>query len=176
MKPVYWLPLLFGAGLALATFSCRHSPTKPAPTEGLLPTAMELCWIGVLDQGATRVIWTNHSLCLKKSSPWFQLMGNHAEVTITPSTAAWETFWRRMDQVKVWDWQQRYVNPHVEDGSVWTVKLVHGDQRISVYGRNSYPRDEDVRKEQSSSGQVYQAYIKAVEELLGRPLWEPDER
>ena len=81
-----------------------------------------------------------------------------------------------MDQLKVWDWQQLYVNPDVMDGSVWMVKLVRGDQRVSVRGRNSYPGDQDVRQGSDEPGQVYQAYLKAVEELLGRPLWEPDER
>ena len=176
MKPIRLLLVVVCVWFTLAAVSCRRSPAEPPPTGGPGPSAMELNWVGGLSLASTKVIWTNRSLSLQKSSAWLQFQGKEGTVTITPSPAAWEAFWQRMEKVKVWDWQPRYVNPHVMDGLTWTVKLVHGDQRVSVVGINSYPGDGDVRQELDQPGKVYNDYLKAVAELLGRPLWEADER
>jgi hypothetical protein len=91
MKPIYWLSLLLGVGLILATVSCRHSPAKATPTGDSLPTAMELSWIRALMLKSTEVVWTNQHLSFRKDSAWLRIQGKAEPVTITPSTAAWET-------------------------------------------------------------------------------------
>ncbi len=77
-----------------------------------------------------------------------------------------------MDELKVWDWEKRYDNRNVMDGLVWSLEIKHGDRSASSGGQNGYP-DSDLHKMAGPMpSKRFEQYQKAVEELIGRPLWK----
>ena len=103
--------------------------------------------------------------------------------TITPSVKAWKRFWKQMEEVKVWQWQPKYVAVGVADGEGWSLEIQqagkHG-RAVKSEGANSYPSDRDVTRPTSDESaptqrpvdegrsKVFNQMIAAVRDLLGK--------
>ena len=51
----------------------------------------------------------------------------------------WENFRTVLDEINVWDWQERYENPDILDGTSWGLEAVYPDRSIVSSGSNSTP-------------------------------------
>ena len=72
---------------------------------------------------------------------------------ITPTAEQWQTFLKTLDRVEAWDWQERYVNPDIMDGTQWSVDLIWGDRQVKSSGSNDFPAE-------------FKAFCKAITALL----------
>lgn len=59
--------------------------------------------------------------------------------TSRPSVEQWAEFWREIDRATVWDWEGRYVDDSVLDGTGWSIRLADGARRIESTGSNAAP-------------------------------------
>src|SRR6185436_688723 len=64
-------------------------------------------------------------------------------VSLVPTVQEWEAFWAAIDQIGVWQWQSRYDNPDILDGTQWTLELTNGSRRVKCFGSNSFPGGSD---------------------------------
>ena len=53
----------------------------------------------------------------------------------------WQNFRTIPDEINVWDWQERYENPEILDGTSWGLEAVYPDRSIVSSGSNSTPRN-----------------------------------
>jgi len=76
-----------------------------------------------------------------------------------------------MDEVKVWEWKERYENPDVFDGLAWSLQIERGNRRASSRGRNGYPGFVRKGETELEPSLPFKEYQRAVETLIGRPIW-----
>ena len=58
---------------------------------------------------------------------------------IKPSLKEWEIFFNDCDQIGIWEWHSRYVEPGILDGSSWRVIIEKGDKQLDSSGSNKGP-------------------------------------
>jgi hypothetical protein len=65
--------------------------------------------------------------------------GKTSDVLGFPSETRWAQFRHELDQLRVWNWRERYVNPHIDDGTQWYVEVTYSDKKVISGGSNGYP-------------------------------------
>lgn len=91
------------------------------------------------------------------------------QVYLVPSRAQWSRFWRTMETIDVWHWNERYeprarLEPKdlIRDGTHWSVSLQFGDRRVESAGDSSGPGSTELG---GSAG--FDAFAEAVSRLTG---------
>jgi len=131
-------------------------------------TRLNLEWIGAPGMTNCSVMGTNLGLTFSCTSGVRQ----EKKEKIVPSKEAWEKFLRVMDEVKVWEWEERYDNNDIMGGLVWGLRIQHGDQNVTSSGRNGYPGFGEGKTGFGEPSNDFKKYERAVAELIGRPLWK----
>jgi hypothetical protein len=154
---------------AAQTHMSKHAPHRQAdPAMSYLPQRFTLTIGGALGnsykvelQGKVLVYTVSRREEIEKTKQ------------ITPSPEQWKRFWKRMDQVHLWKWQARYDNSSMTDGTLWTLDIQCGHQRMISVGIDSYPGDKGVRQPVNSyeKSKVFTAFCVAVELLLGETFY-----
>jgi hypothetical protein len=75
-----------------------------------------------------------------------------------PTEDQWAWFRRRLDEINVWCWLERYENPGICDGTGWSFSIEYPDRKIESSGDNNYPAED--------GGPIYQADGRAGREEL----------
>ena len=58
------------------------------------------------------------------------------------SDLEWQTFWNKIDLLRVWNWEKDYIDQGVLDGVQWELMIdKKGRQRRRIYGSNKYPKN-----------------------------------
>ena len=57
---------------------------------------------------------------------------------IQPSAEAWQGFWREMDRLGFWDWDE-YYSADILDGHQWSFEVQLGKRFKKTGGSNAYP-------------------------------------
>jgi hypothetical protein len=135
------------------------TPAAPAALP-LHPARLDITVGGFL--GTTyRVLWNGSSIrydvregnVLKRSR-------------LKPSAARWRAFWRAMSAVKLFSWEESYLNPRVADGTQWSVKVRRGTLKVASHGSNAYPLDGSGPVQTA----VFTRLLRAVARLIDRPF------
>ena len=107
--------------------------------------------IGGFHQGHERLVLESNKI---------SVIGDYQETLVThnPSAEEWKEFFQSLEQLKVWDWKQRY-DSHILDGTQWSLLVrttrylmaqspfgTSDDKpvpysEINCWGSNSYPPD-----------------------------------
>ena len=107
--------------------------------------------IGGFHQGHERLVLESNKI---------SVIGDYQETLVThnPSAEEWKEFFQSLEQLKVWDWKQRY-DSHILDGTQWSLLVrttrylmaqspfATSDDKpvpyseINCWGSNSYPPD-----------------------------------
>ena len=107
--------------------------------------------IGGFHQGHERLVLGSNKI---------SVIGDYQETLVThnPSTEEWKEFSKSLEQLKVWDWKQRY-DSHILDGTQWSLLVrttrhlmtqspfATSDEKpvpyseINCWGSNSFPPD-----------------------------------
>jgi hypothetical protein len=66
--------------------------------------------------------------------------GEEIEQEITPTFQQWESFWSVLHRAGIWDWKERYPNPGVCDGTMWSIEITHEGRSITSRGDNARPK------------------------------------
>ena len=152
--------LFFSSGLGLAA-------TNSVSTNSVAVTRLELFWGGLPSIRTVNIKGNEQGLTFNYFSA-----SKKNEQKIVPTKEAWAKFWKTMDELKVWDWEKRYDNRNVRDGLVWSLEIKRGDRSVSSGGQNGYPGSDLHKLVGPMPSQRFEQYQKAVEELVGRPLWK----
>jgi hypothetical protein len=88
---------------------------------------------------------------------------------IVPSEAQWGRFWRTIDAIDVWSWNERYEpgarfepTAQIRDGTHWSLSLRRGDRSVESAGDNSGPGATDL-----DESAPFAAFADAVSRLTG---------
>jgi len=57
----------------------------------------------------------------------------------TPTNDDWEKFWKKTVKLKIWLWQNEYVDKSSSDGSSWSVNIEKDKLRLKSYGSGFFP-------------------------------------
>ena len=60
-------------------------------------------------------------------------------VNLQPDDDTWKEFWSTLDEIGVWQWNPKYNNPAILDGTNWSVELSRGDHNVDSQGSNCFP-------------------------------------
>jgi len=99
----------------------------------------------------------------------FMLFPNFDNDYIIPSEEAWIKFWKKMDNIGIWDWMEHYQpqNVIILDGYRWDLKIVLGNKKLECSGLNAYPGDEIGEIIDSNKSKSFNRFINAVKTLTG---------
>ncbi len=61
--------------------------------------------------------------------------------TRDPSDDDWQKFWKNTVKLKIWLWQDQYVDKSSSDGSSWSLNIEIGNLRLKSYGSNNKPEN-----------------------------------
>jgi hypothetical protein len=86
-------------------------------------------------------------------------------VALSPGPEAWERFWKVLDAAGVWQWENRYENVDVLDGTQWSLELKHLGKSLTSEGSNAFPGSDNADYPESSA---FGKFIKALRELTGQ--------
>lgn len=82
---------------------------------------------------------------------------------VAPAPIDWKRFWEWMDEHGCWEWPEVCVNKmDVMDGTHWNLVIETADRRMASSGSNAYPGSET-----AEPGEVFRAFVKQIERLLG---------
>jgi hypothetical protein len=91
------------------------------------------------------------------------------QVYLVPSGAQWSRFWRTMETIDVWSWNELYAPARrlepkslVRDGTHWSISIQFGDRRVESAGDNSGPGATDL-----DGSARFDAFAEAVSRLTG---------
>ena len=89
---------------------------------------------------------------------------------IQPSAKQWQTFRRALDRLNVWCWKRNYLDPHVCDGTGWSVKIAYSDRSLLSGGSNGFPgRDgREISSRGDETDKTFAKFCRAVARLVGR--------
>jgi len=62
---------------------------------------------------------------------------------IVPSKKEWVEFETLLEHLNVMNWKKKYVDPYVQDGTQWSLKISKGGAELECYGFNDYPPEFD---------------------------------
>ena len=146
------------------------------------PSAMRLSIGGIV--GPSFVVELKDGILVYRSSKrGFPSKRNPADVSrrIKPTAEQWEQFWAALDEVRIWEWNAKYVERRISCGTHWGIVIRSPARQIVSSGSNSYPSDGDdmrptrVRARTGilsdeafvKNSQRFRKYLRAVRELLG---------
>lgn len=95
------------------------------------------------------------------------------QTVLMPSPASWKRFWRTLEEINVWDWENRYEagtryepRGEIRDGTHWSLTVAHEDRRVESSGDSAGPDARDIDESRS-----FLALAEAVSRLVGdRPF------
>ena len=82
----------------------------------------------------------------------------------------WQRFLERLSELDFWNWLSRY-HPEelILDGTVWSVRVSHGEVTQKSSGENAYPADSDVKAISTGEySQRFNFFLDALTELVGQ--------
>jgi hypothetical protein len=88
-------------------------------------------------------------------------------VVITPTAAQWREFRQALDDLKVWDWQPKYPNDKVADGTKWSLDIAYPDRELKTEGANNYPDPAGKPNGNPTPTEHFKRYLAAVKKLTG---------
>ena len=62
---------------------------------------------------------------------------------IDVSETDWIKFHSTLDAIDVWNWEERYEDPRIMDGTSWIFEAVYSDKSMKSSGSNSFPKRFD---------------------------------
>lgn len=102
----------------------------------LLPSRL-VFYAGSYSGGAYSVRWNGDVLLVEETG------GGNFNCTprlITPGPERWEAFWKDIEDIGVWSWDEVYMNPHGCCGVIyWQLVLDAGGRAISCSGEDRFP-------------------------------------
>ena len=66
-----------------------------------------------------------------------------ADLAFVVGGEKWEEFWRAMDAIRVWEWEERYDDAEEVTATVWSVALWRNGRQLDASGRNRFPPSFD---------------------------------
>jgi hypothetical protein len=113
---------------------------------------------------------TSYGVELRKGSLFYSVSSESRKskaVKITPTARQWREFRRALDDANIWQWRADYTDPHICDGTNWSLSIQYHDRTLETHGCNSYP-DRAGKPSGSSNGtKEFSAYTAAITRLLG---------
>lgn len=134
-------------------------------TDGVTPEVLEV-YIGSFSSPSYGLWWDGHQLVYESFISGYE---ERRQSSIVPSDAQWRKFWRTLEEIDVWSWNERYEPGErfepagvVRDGTHWSLTLAHAGRRVESAGDDGGPGatdlDESVR---------FDAFVGAVSRLTG---------
>ena len=103
----------------------------------------------------------SYSLELKGKEITYKAFGYGYELEnseiIIPTMEQLEQFLEKIKKIGVWKWKRRYTEPHVLDGTSWSVSIEYKRKRFKSSGSNAYPEGFD-------------EFTKSVRKLINKPF------
>lgn len=115
-----------------------------------------------------RIRWENKALHYQHNNgPLFD------NKIINPSEEQWDTFLKRLEELRVWDWEENY-HANILDGIQWSIEMSFADRSIKSWGSNCYPANNHNDKLSSQEGkrtELFNNFLVAVSELIGEKFY-----
>ncbi|MBU4485774.1 MAG: hypothetical protein KKD38_02495 [Candidatus Delongbacteria bacterium] len=83
------------------------------------------------------------SLILRDSKLLYNSTRPSNKIVRDPSDYDWQKFWKKTVLLKIWLWENEYLDKSSSDGSNWSVNIEVGNLKVKSYGSNSYPDNFD---------------------------------
>lgn len=130
-----------------------------------LPSAFEV-YVGT-SRGVSYGAWWDGSRIIYESfGPDY---AGWEQDSVSPSQTQWRRFWRKIGEIRVWEWEERYepgerFEPRtvVREGVHWSFTLAHAGREASSSGDDAGPGAVDL--DESSA---FASFLEAVSRLLG---------
>ena len=88
---------------------------------------------------------------------------DHPDDVAPADGPAWLAFFRVVERLGVWSWQERYEPTDViTDGTQWELRLRRGDRVVHASGSNAYPGSEG-----PEPSKAFRSFLRAVRKLVG---------
>lgn len=81
---------------------------------------------------------------------------------VSPTEEDWQQFWAAVQRCDLWNWEARYDNPGILDGTQWKVVITLGSRRLQSFGSNAYPGGDE-----GGGSKPFQRLLQAVRKLVG---------
>ena len=62
------------------------------------------------------------------------------KILVKVKESDWEKFHDSLYKIGVWNWEERYENPEILDGTSWGFEAVYSDKSLKSSGSNSFPK------------------------------------
>lgn len=97
---------------------------------------------------------------------------NPKQKTIKPTEAQWREFRQTLDELKVWQWRDKYPNNGTMDGTQWSLDIAFADRALKTRGDNNYPDATGKPNGEPETTKAFTRYLAAVQKLIGGKAFE----
>ncbi len=133
-----------------------HDPHSGAM---LLPSRL-VFYLGNYTGGSFSARWNGDALIVEET------LGGNFNCTpriISPGPERWAPFWKEIDDIGVWTWDEIYANPHGCCGvTYWQLVLETGAGSVSCSGEDRFPGGESPELTAD-----FRALVRAIKTLCG---------
>lgn len=104
----------------------------------------------------------NYELRLMNGRLRYQADFSSLPEKISPTAKEWETFWATVQRCDLWNWEARYDDFDICDGTQWAIEVMLGDRHLRSSGSNAYPGGEG-----TGYSKPFRLLLRAVRKLIG---------
>lgn len=94
---------------------------------------------------------------------------------IEPAKEQWIEFWKKIDEIGIWNWNEDYDTADFLDGIEWRIKIVLGDRKIESCGSNAYP-DLNPKNIRRVLTPTFEGFLYVFKKLTGIDMLKENER
>jgi hypothetical protein len=130
-----------------------------------LPSAFEV-YVGTSRGLSYGAWWDGSRIVYESFGPDY---AGWVQESVSPSQAQWRRFWRKLEEIGVWGWKERYepgerFEPKavVREGVHWSFTLAHEGREATSSGDDAGPGAVDL-----DESPAFESFLEAVARLLG---------
>jgi hypothetical protein len=82
-------------------------------------------------------------------------------LVIRPTEEQWQSFWRTVNRLDIWNWSGQYQYPAF-DGTSWSLAITYNGRAIISEGSNGYPGSDN-----AEPSLEFRRFLAALSKLIG---------
>lgn len=74
-----------------------------------------------------------------------EVCSNETYYISCPPKEKWNQFWLFLDNNKIWEWNKKYIDQNILDGTQWEIEVSNSSKKMKSCGSNKFPNKKNFK-------------------------------